>query len=94
MKPGFGFGGPKGAKGKFKRTKRPKRVEAPKACRFTKEKIFEVDFRDIATLQRLVSAQGKIQSRKRNGVSSFYQRQVQIAVKRARFLALLPYVGE
>ncbi len=93
MKPGSGFGGPK-AKGKFKRTKRPKRVEAPKACRFTKDKIFEVDYRDVATLQRLVSAQGKIQSRKRNGVSSFYQRQVQTAVKRARFLGLLPYVGE
>lgn len=93
MKPGLGFGGPK-AKGKFKRTKRPKRVEAPKACRFTKDKTFEVDYRDISILGRLVSAQGKIQSRKRNGVSSFYQRQVQLAVKRARFLGLLPYVGE
>jgi small subunit ribosomal protein S18 len=93
MKPGFGFGGPKGRKNQ-RRPKRPKRVEAPKACRFTKEKTFEVDYRDIGTLQRLVSAQGKIQSRRRNGVSSFYQRQVQTAVKRARFLGLLPYVGE
>ena len=42
MKPGLGFGGPK-AKGKFKRTKRPKRVEAPKPCRFTKEKTFETE---------------------------------------------------
>ncbi len=92
MKPGF-FGA-KGAKGKFVRKKRQKRIEAPKPCRFTKEQLFEIDYRDLSTLGRLVSSQGKIQSRKRNSVSSFYQRQVQLAVKRARFLALLPYVGE
>jgi small subunit ribosomal protein S18 len=92
MKP-FSAGG-KFAKGKQKRVKRPKRVEAPKACRFTKEGLFEVDYRDINTLQRLVTGQGKIASRKRNGVSAFYQRQVAIAVKRARYLALLPFVGE
>jgi small subunit ribosomal protein S18 len=95
MKPGmFGAKGPKGAKGKFVRKKRQKRQEAPKPCRFTKDDVFQVDYRDISGLQRLVSSQGKIQSRRRNSVSAFYQRQVQLAVKRARFLALLPYVGE
>jgi small subunit ribosomal protein S18 len=91
----FGAGGGKfGRNSKQKRPKRAKRVEAPKACRFTKEKLFEVDYRDIGTLQRLVSAQGKISGRKRNGTSAFYQRQVSLAVKRARFLALLPFLGE
>jgi small subunit ribosomal protein S18 len=91
MKPGA-FGA-KGPKGKFVRKKRAKRIEAPKPCRFTKEKLFEVDYRDLNQVQRLVSSQGKIQSRRRNSICSFYQRQVQTAIKRARFLALLPYVG-
>jgi small subunit ribosomal protein S18 len=84
--------GPKGAR--KKRVKRAKRVEAPKSCRFEKEKTYEIDYRDIDTLQRHVSAQGKIAPRKRNGTSAFYQRQMTVAIKRARFLALLPFVGE
>ena len=84
----------KGARGKTRRPKRPKKVEAPKSCRFTKEETYEIDYRDIDTLQRHVSGQGKLSSRKRNGVSAFYQRQMAVAVKRARFLALLPFVGE
>jgi small subunit ribosomal protein S18 len=93
MKPTTGFGS-KFGKNKQRRPKRQKRVEAPKPCRFTKDGVFEVDYRDISILGRMVSAQGKIQSRRRNGASAFYQRQVQQAVKRARFLALLPFVGE
>lgn len=86
--------GPGGKFARKKRTKRAKRVEAPKACRFEKDGTFEVDYRDISILSRMVSSQGKIAPRKRNGTSAFYQRQLQLAVKRARFLALLPYVGE
>jgi small subunit ribosomal protein S18 len=86
--------GPGGKFGRKKRVKRAKRVEAPKACRFEKEGTFEVDYRDINTLSRYVSSQGKIAPRKRNGTTAFYQRQVTLAVKRARYLALLPYVGE
>jgi small subunit ribosomal protein S18 len=86
---------PRGKFGDKKRKKsRAKRAEAPKFCRFEKDGVFEVDYRDISTLGRYVSAQGKITSRKRNGCTAFYQRQLNLAVKRARFLALLPYVGE
>ena len=82
-------------KGKFKkRPKRAKRVEVPKPCRFEKDGIFEIDYRDIATVNRYVSSQGKMSSGKRNGNTAFYQRQLAVAVKRARYLALLPYVGE
>ncbi len=84
----------KGPKGKTRKPKRPKKVEAPKACRFTKEGTYEIDYRDLDTLTRHVSSQGKLASRKRNGTSAFYQRQLATAVKRARFLALLPFVGE
>ncbi len=84
---------PKFAKNK-KRKPRARKTEAPKACRFEKEKTFEIDYRDMGILGRYVTPQGKIHSRKRSGVTAFYQRQLAIAVKRARFLALLPYVGE
>ncbi len=79
---------------KKKRKPRARKTEAPKFCRFEKDGVFEVDYRDIGILGRYVSAQGKINARKRNGSSAFYQRQVTTAIKRARFLALLPFVGE
>jgi small subunit ribosomal protein S18 len=91
------FFGPASAKNKKnlkKRPKRAKRVEAPKPCRFEKEGTFQIDYRDVAGLSRYVSSQGKMSSGKRNGNTAFYQRQLALAVKRARYLALLPYVGE
>jgi small subunit ribosomal protein S18 len=79
----------------FKRKpKRAKKLDTPKGCRFAREAVFEIDYRDLPTLTRHVSSQGKLSSRKRSGVSAYYQRQMSNAVKRARFLALLPYVGE
>jgi small subunit ribosomal protein S18 len=77
-----------------KKNRKNRRPEAPKPCRFTKDDVFEIDYRDINILGRYVSAQGKINPRKRNSVSSYYQRQLKVAIKRARFLALLPFVGE
>lgn len=53
-----------------------------------------VDFKDVATLKKFINAQGKILSRKRTGASAVYQRAVTAAVKRARFMGLLPYVAE
>ena len=83
---------------KFKRKtskKRARRVaETPKPCRFTRDDIFEIDYREVDVLRRHVSAQGKISPRKRNGITAGYQRQLKVAIKRARFLGLLPYVGE
>lgn len=67
-------------------------------CRFcTKEgcpRPTFVDYKDVASLKKLVSGQGKLFSRKRSGLCATYQRAVSAAVKRARFMALLPYVGE
>ncbi|MFQ5807213.1 MAG: 30S ribosomal protein S18 [Phycisphaerae bacterium] len=56
-------------------------------------KLEEIDYKDVATLHRLTSAQGKLFSRKRSGLSAPVQRRVALAVKRARFMALLPYVS-
>ena len=67
-------------------------------CRFcTKEgcpRPAFVDYKDVTSLKKLVTTQGKLFSRKRSGLCAAYQRAVSVAVKRARFLALLPYVGE
>ena len=52
-----------------------------------------MDYKDVRTLQRLTTPQGKIFSRKRSGTCATHQRQIKRAIKRARFIALLPYVG-
>jgi len=67
-------------------------------CRFcTKEgcpRPAFVDYKDVPSLKKMVTSQGKMFSRKRSGLCAAFQRAVSAAVKRARFMALLPYVGE
>lgn len=53
-----------------------------------------MDYKDYATLRKMCTNQGKLFSRKRSGNCAAFQRAVKDAVKRARFLALLPYVGD
>jgi small subunit ribosomal protein S18 len=53
-----------------------------------------LDYKDVATLKKFVSTQGKLMSRKRTALSAPMQKALARAVKRARFLALLPYVGD
>lgn len=52
-----------------------------------------VSYKDVRTLQKLITPQGKLYSRKRSGACAQCQRKIKKAVKRARFLALLPFVG-
>jgi small subunit ribosomal protein S18 len=52
-----------------------------------------VDYKDVRLLQKLITPQGKLYSRKRSGACAYCQRRIKVAVKRARYLALLPYVG-
>ena len=65
-----------------------------KFCRFTAEGVEEIDYKDIGTLKAYVTETGKIVPSRITGTSSFYQRQLATAVKRARFLALLPYTDQ
>lgn len=62
-----------------------------KFCRFTAEGVKEIDFKDLETLKAYVSETGKIVPSRITGTKAKYQRQLATAVKRARFLALLPY---
>jgi small subunit ribosomal protein S18 len=65
-----------------------------RACFFCKEKIEEIDYKNYNQLRRYVSERGKIRSRRITGACRRHQRQVAVAVKRAREMALLPYVAD
>ena len=60
---------------------------------FKENKIDFVDYKDIETLKKFLTPHSRIQSRKRSGLPSSTSRQVAIAIKRARFMGLLPYVS-
>ena len=60
-------------------------------CRFCRRGVKYVDYKDIETLQKLLTNRGKIYSRKRSGNCSGCQRKVKKAIKRSRYMALLPY---
>ncbi|MCG3200205.1 MAG: 30S ribosomal protein S18 [Gammaproteobacteria bacterium] len=60
-------------------------------CKFTAEGVKEIDYKDIATLKQYISENGKIVPARISGTKTRYQRQLATAIKRARFLALLPY---
>jgi len=65
-----------------------------KYCRFTAEGITEIDYKDLDLLKQYISETGKIVPSRITGTSAKYQRQLALAVKRARFLALLPYTDQ
>ena len=81
-----GGGGSGGGGGRFSRRK--------KFCRFTAEGVKYIDYKDLATLKGYVTETGKIVPSRITGTKSFYQRQLAVAIKRARFLALLPYTDQ
>lgn len=62
-----------------------------KFCRFTAEGVKEIDYKDLDTLKSYITETGKIVPSRITGTKARYQRQLSTAIKRARFLALLPY---
>jgi len=81
-----GPGGPGGPRG-FRRTR-------PKVCQFCVDKVKSLDYKDIGRLRQMVTEHGKIKSRRLTGTCATHQRMVAEAVKRARNMALLPFVSE
>ena len=63
-------------------------------CKFSKAGIEYIDYKDTDLLQRFMNDQGKILPRRVTGTSAKYQRQLARAIKRARFLGMIPYVAE
>jgi small subunit ribosomal protein S18 len=65
-----------------------------KRCYFTENKVSYIDFKDYELLKKFVSDRGKILPRRVTGTSAYYQKHLAVAIKRARFMGLLPYVKE
>lgn len=78
------------------RSERPMRGRRPKkkVCTFCADKVESIDFKDTANLRRFISERGKIVPRRISGNCAKHQRQLTTAIKRARAIALLPYVSE
>jgi small subunit ribosomal protein S18 len=79
---------------KDKKPRRPAQsalFKRKKFCRFTAEKIEQIDYKDVDLLKDFITDNGKIIPARLTGTKARYQRQLQIAIKRARFLALLPF---
>ena len=83
--------GGKFAKGKDGRSQNRGLFRRRKFCRFTAEKIKQVDYKDIAILKDFINENGKIIPARITGTKARYQRQLSVAINRARFLALLHY---
>jgi small subunit ribosomal protein S18 len=76
---------------KQKRQQQNPLFKRKKFCRFTAANVEQVDYKDVDTLKDFVQENGKIMPARLTGTKALYQRQVDTAIKRARYLALLPY---
>ena len=85
------IGGPGGPGGGRRRGRGADRFRPRK---YTRINVEHIDYKDLATLRRFISDRGKVRSRRVTGLSRRHQKQLAVAVKRAREIALLPYVGE
>lgn len=65
-----------------------------KVCYFTKNRVKKIDYKDVELLKKYISPTGKITPKRITGTCSKYQRMLAVAIKRARFMALLPYVED
>lgn len=74
------------------KTRKPRFTEQNR-CRFCRARIEEIDYKDIPTLSKLTTGQGKLYSRKRSGNCARHQHSAKSAIKAARFLGLMPYIG-
>jgi small subunit ribosomal protein S18 len=83
---------PKRGQGPPRRRRGPSDRMRPR--KYTRINVEQIDYKDLNTLRRFISDRGKVRSRRVTGLSRKHQQQLALAVKRARELALLPYVGE
>jgi small subunit ribosomal protein S18 len=90
---GAGRKGKNGKNGKDKKDRNSSRnlFKRRKFCRFSAEKIEWIDYKDIDILKDFINENGKMMPARITGTKSHYQRQLTTAIKRARFLALLPF---
>lgn len=65
-----------------------------KVCKFCADSTLDVDYKDIKTIQKYINSYGKIDARKRTGLCPKHQRKISVAIKRARIMALISFVGK
>ena len=70
--------------------KRPRK----KVCQFCADRIEKIDYKDVARLRKCITERAKILPRRVTGTCAYHQREITVAIKRARNIALLPYVSE
>jgi small subunit ribosomal protein S18 len=87
-------GRPPGGGGRPRRGGKPRYVPRRKVCAFCVDKVEYIDYKDAGRLRRFVSDRGKIEPRRKTGTCARHQRKLTEALKRARYLALLPYTAE
>jgi len=87
------FGKPKFGQ-RPKRDRQPSLFKRKKFCRFTAAGVKEIDYKDIDTLKDFIQENGKIMPGRVTGTKARYQRQLTVAMNRARFLALVPYCDQ
>ena len=76
------------------KAKRVRRAPKKKVCAFCVEKAEEIDYKDVAKLKRYTTEKGKIIPARTSGVCSAHQRQLSVAIKRARVMGLMPFKAE
>jgi len=94
MNRGSRSGGKAGDKGQRRTTGGGGGFRRRRVCKFRTEKIDYIDYKDVKLLMQFIPERGKIQPRRLSGTSAKYQRKLQLALKRARELALIPYVTD
>ena len=76
-----------------KEYKKVRRVQKRKVCAFCTDKI-AIDYKDVARLRKYITEKGKILPRRQTGTCAKHQRELANAIKRARYMALIPYTGD
>ena len=79
------------ARSSRRRSSRRQTVRRPKHCPFKTEGITQIDYKDVSLLRKYIGIDGKIISNRATGASALMQRKLALAIKRARYLALIPY---
>lgn len=76
------------------RSARPSKRPRKKVCMFCVERVEKIDYKDIAKLKKCMTERSKILPRRVTGTCAYHQRELTVAIKRARHVALLPYVSD
>lgn len=79
---------------KFDRTARPVKRARKKVCQFCADRVEFIDYKDVAKLKKCMTERAKILPRRVTGCCAYHQRELTVAIKRARQIALIPYVAD